>query len=133
MLGKTHLEKQDAIDYFRLVMTSHIKQKLDIIGEILDKNDIYKRRHEIERRIRTDFIRITKDWVEKLSKINSTVWDMWTLLWGIDFDRFFEDIFEVLFRHDDNTDKNKYIRTKIRDIRIIMEGYVNSLVSKFSE
>ena len=130
MMGKTHLDKQDAIDYFRLVLDAHIRQKLEIVGDILDKNDIQRRRKEIENRIRTEFARITKCWAEKLSKINSPVGDMGQMLLDVDFDLFFVEVFDVLFREDNKTDKNEYIRTKIRDIRIIMEGYVNELINK---
>ena len=53
-------------------------------------------------------------------------------LLSVDFSSFFSDVFAVLFREDDKKDKNEYIRTKIRDEKIIMEGYVNNLINQLS-
>lgn len=132
MMGKTHMEKQDAIDYFRTILSNHIQNKLNVVWQILDRNDIYKRRCEIEKKVITEFNWITKRGAEKLSKINSSVGDMGELLLEVDFKKFFNEVFEVLFRKDEIKDKYTYIRTKINDIRVIMEGYVNALVNNLS-
>lgn len=131
-LWKTHLEKNEALNYFRLVLDRHINLKLGIIWAILDRNDIHRRRTEIERQIKTQFEIITKSWAELLSQINSPCWDMWEALLSVNFDAFFDEVFSVLFRRDEHSDKYIYIRTKIKDIRVIMEGYVNDIINKLA-
>lgn len=127
LLWKNYFNKEDALAYFKLILREHISRKLEIIWDILEKNSIDKRMTEIKARIKTEFDTITQDWVHRLSKINSPVWDMWAVLAAVDFDRFYCEVYDILFKKVE-WERYHVLRMKIKDLRFLMEWYVNSLV-----
>lgn len=127
LLWKNFFNREDAVKFFKLILWRHITKKLDIIRDILEKNSIEKRANEIKARIRTEFDWITQDWIQELSKINSPVWDMWEVLAWVNFETFYNEVFDILFKKVE-WEKYMVINTKERDLRFLMEWYVNSLV-----
>ena len=62
------LNLEDALDYFYLVMNSHVLKKLRYLGNILEKNSIQERMEQIKKNIDKEFKNITMSECEKLSK-----------------------------------------------------------------
>ena len=130
--GKRYANKEESIYEFRLALRDHIWTKLEIIWDILERNSIKRRRKEIEQYIRTEFDRITRIWADHLSWINSPAGDMWQMLREIDFDKFYKQVFAIVFKDIDGT-KDSIIREKIKDLKTLMNWCLNDLILEIQE
>lgn len=121
-VGKTFLTPSQTMDLFRSMLHEHIGKKLIYARDVLEHNHINERRCQIEKNLRNKFMSITMEESEKLSAFTSPAGDLGKILMGVDFDKFMKEVYIIFFNAD-------MIDVKIEDLRILMQGYVNDMLT----
>lgn len=121
-IGRKVLNNSETVLVFKAIMSEHIQRKIEVCNDILVENNIFKRQPEIREIIHNQFWNITEEESAKLSKFNSSAWDLWQILINnLKFDEFIEKVCEKMFT---TLEKDK----KLKDIRNLMNWYVNKLI-----
>jgi len=120
-IWKTKLNKPQRTTVFKCVLHEHIDRKIDFAVELLERNHIKERQKQVKDLLKNEFFRITMEEADKLSSFDTEVWDMGKILMWIDFDEFMWKVYEIFFSEQD-------IIAKEKDLRSMMEWYVNNLI-----
>lgn len=117
----------DSLEFYYLVMQEHINKKLTYLGDILRKNSIQSRKHQIQRNIENEFRSITTRETAKLSKKKSVCGDMGKIVQdNIKWDSFLNEIYSAFFSSNEE-------HLKIQDIKTIMYGVVDRIAKIIEE
>ena len=120
---KTLLDWSQSKILFESVLHIHVDKQCEYVSDIIKNNDLSKREENIKKNIKNEFTSITQEWARKLSLFNSPAGDLWNiLLREVDLDKYFSDIYIIVFGEWTASAKRK-------DLRSLMHGEVNSLLS----
>ena len=116
---------EDSIDYYYLVMNSHVLRKLRYLGGTLRKNSIESRKAQIKKNIEKEFKAITISECSKLSKKHSECGDMGKAVHeNIDWGKFLKDVCDIFFVKTSNREEE---HLKIKDIETLICSEVDRI------
>lgn len=119
------LTVDDSIDYYYLVMNSHVLRKLRYLGGILRKNSISSRKSQIKKNIEKEFKAITISECSKLSRKHSVCGDMGKAVQeNIEWDKFIKDVCDIFFIQNDTKEEE---HLKIKDIETLIFSEVDRI------
>lgn len=114
-----YLNTDLSIDLYRKFAEIHTYRKVEFLLNILENNDLEKRKEEIKSNIKNEFIRITNEEAEDMSRFKSVVGDMGhVVLTNIDWEEYFDDTFRIIFN------KKSTAKQKIFDFKKVMAKYI---------
>lgn len=128
------LNLEDAIDYYYLVMNSHVMKKLRYLGGILEINSIHERSEQIKKNIGKEFGTITMQECHKLSKKITCAGDMGKIVQEVmDWKEYLFEIHYIFFRpvapELSDLKKRELDHLKIKDI----ETHIYSMIDTIAE
>ena len=124
---KTTLAKHEVMQIVSDKFQIHIRKKQNILNDVLEKNNLKTRRCQIEQRIRTEFMEITRQECSELNVFNTKIGAVGTIIMEmIDWTRFLDSINEIVF-----SDEEK--KVKLRDTETLMNSYVSEIKGKIEE
>jgi len=113
-VSSPYMDVERSLDIFRAIMRDHIWHKLDLIGEILEKNNIHQREDQIKQTIKLEFKSITKRESERLSKYKSVCGDMGKVLQEeVDWNKLLKPIYGHVFSDIPDKQKINYIHAEL--------------------
>ena len=123
--GKVKLDDEKTIEIAKKYVLAASFEKLSFIKARLEKNNLKERRLLIERQIRSELVRISKN--EYITPLNHFTTPLWPLGDWINnnfhFEDFIVEVYDVVFRNENKED----ISNKLNDITTIMKSYQNEL------
>jgi hypothetical protein len=126
-IGRTFLKPSQALSVFKAILHEHIDKKVDFCRGILEKNNIKKRRKNIELNIRSRFEEITREEGEKLSDFTTPAGDLGLFLCkSIDWDEYLKNIYAIFF-------SESTVDLKCKDMKHLMKGMVTTMMTEIEE
>lgn len=124
---KTTLAKQEVMQIVDDKFQIHIRKKQNVLNDVLEKNNLKTRRCQIEQRIRTEFMEITRQECSELNVFNTKIGAVGSIILDmIDWPKFLSSIHEIVF-----SDEEK--KVKLRDTETLMNSYVSEIKGKIEE
>ncbi|HPO06019.1 MAG TPA: hypothetical protein PLQ36_02840 [Candidatus Gracilibacteria bacterium] len=121
------LDQEQTILLFNTVLAEHIEKKLTFICEILRNNDIKQRHDQIKKNIATKIKEISLEESNKLAQFQTVAGNLGNiLLKNVDYEIFTNEVCEIVFCESP-------AETKLKDLRVLMTGYVSDLVQIINE
>ena len=122
---------EDSLEYFHLVMGSHVMRKLRCLGGILRKNSIYSRTTQIKKNIAKEFKAITISECFRLSKKKTVCGDMGKIVQeNIDWEKFLDEIYRIFFVKTATIEEE---HLKMQDIEIAINSEVDKIAKIIEE
>lgn len=117
-----YLNADEAIELFHIVMENHVAEKMKLVRDILERNDIYNRRAQIEENLTYRFQQITNRECAIMSKYKTACGDMGVFVSkAIKWKALMDKVFTIVFSENDIPQK-----------MIDLESYLDSEVEKLS-
>ena len=126
-LVRPFLTADQALNLFVCRNTLFIYQINEMLSQILSHNNLKSRREDIQRNIKVEFYRELNDLYRDLDDFETRIGGLSQVIKeDVDFDRFFSDLFAILFSEASDP-------VKLIDLRKYMEGYLNRFVVSLTE
>jgi hypothetical protein len=124
---KTTLAKHEVMQIVSDKFQIHIRKKQNVLNDVLEKNNLKTRRCQIEQRIRTEFMEITRQECSEMNIFNTKIGAVGTIINDlIDWTKFLGSIYEIIFSEEEK-------KTKLRDTENLMNGYVSEIKGKIED
>ena len=124
---KTTLAKHEVMQIVGDKFQIHIRKKQTVLNDILEKNNLKTRRCQIEQRIKTEFMEITRAECSEMNVFNTKIGAVGTIIMEmINWNKFLASVNEIIFSEDEK-------KVKLRDTENLMNGYVSEIKGKIEE